>query len=185
MTLLSRSQTAALGLILTVGLTATSAALAEGKKHKATDVAIDQAPVSATVESLVADRVFTDREKSTIRDYYRAQHTSDIGEQDDDDDDGKGKGKSKGAKGKGKSKDMPHGLAKRDDLPPGLAMQLEKNGTLPPGLAKRDLPNDLDGLLPKRRSGERRVIVDDRVILMDENTGVVLDILDGVFGGGR
>ena len=85
----------------------------------------------------------------------------------DDDDSGGGKSKKKGkgkaksgvGNGKGMSKQMPSGLAKRDELPPGLAMQLERNGKLPPGLAKRDLPCDLDNLLPMRRGGLERLIV--------------------------
>ena len=114
----------------------------------------------------------------------------------DDDDLGTGKSKKKGKRkgkgktasgggGKGKSKQMPPGLAKRDELPPGLAKQLERNGTLPPGLAKRDLPSDLDNLLPRRSGGLERLIVEDDVVLIDRTTGVVMDILDGAARGRR
>jgi hypothetical protein len=44
---------------------------------------------------------------------------------------------------------LPPGLAKREELPPGLEMQVEKNGSLPPGLAKR-LPDgaaDIDAFV--------------------------------------
>ncbi len=110
----------------------------------------------------------------------------------DDDDSGAGKSKKKGkgktasgGGGKGKSGQMPPGLAKRADLPPGLAMQLERNGTLPPGLAKRNLPSDLDDLLPWRRGGLERLIVEEDVVLIDRTTGVIMDILDGVARGRR
>jgi hypothetical protein len=112
----------------------------------------------------------------------------------DDDDSGGGKSKKKGkgkvktasgGGGKGKSGEMPQGLAKRDELPPGLAMQLERNGKLPPGLAKRDLPSDLDDLLPRRRGGLERLIVEEDVVLIDRETGTIMDILDGAARGRR
>jgi hypothetical protein len=51
--------------------------------------------------------------------------------------------------------------------------------TLPPGLDKRDLPADLEGSLPLRE-GIERIIAGDAVVLVDEVTGVVLDILEDV-----
>jgi len=108
------------------------------------------------------------------------------GHDDDDDHKGKKAKKSKKAKhkgkgkGKGKNKGMPPGLAKKDKLPKGLAMQLEKRGKLPPGLAKRDLPNDLEARLPEAPEGTERVIVDNDVVLTDVATGVVLDIIHDV-----
>jgi Ni/Co efflux regulator RcnB len=80
-------------------------------------------------------------------------------------------------------KSLPHGLAKRGgDLPPGLERHIEKYGTLPPGLEGRALPDDLERRLPKSRKGTKRVIVDNDVLLIEEATGVVLDILKDVFG---
>ncbi len=86
--------------------------------------------------------------------------------------------KGKGAKGK--SKAMPHGLAKRETLPPGLARHVERHGALPPGLQKRDLPDDLASLLPETSPGLERVIVDNGVVLIERATGLVLDVLDNV-----
>ncbi|MCZ6701155.1 MAG: hypothetical protein O7B80_05850 [bacterium] len=86
--------------------------------------------------------------------------------------------KGKGAKGK--SKAMPHGLAKRETLPPGLARHVERHGTLPPGLQKRDLPDDLASLLPETSPGLERVIVDNNVVLIERATGLVLDVLENV-----
>ena len=77
---------------------------------------------------------------------------------------------------------LPPGLAKRDELPPGLQKHLERNGTLPPGLQKRiqPLPSSLEKQLPKTAPGTRRVVVAGNVILMEERTSKVLDIVRDV-----
>lgn len=74
-----------------------------------------------------------------------------------------------------KSKKMPPGLAKRDHLPPGLA----KRDTLPPGLAKRDLPSDLERRLSRLPTGYGRKTVGDDIVLIEEATGIIFDILKG------
>ncbi len=137
---------------------------------------------------LIRDGVFTDDERQKIRDYYRnrRQENEQNAPEVKDDDKGKSKGKKEKGnkeKGKGKSNTMPPGLAKKDELPPGLQMQLEKNGKLPPGLEKRDLPGDLNENLPRREGRFRRILVDNDVALIDEEQGIVLDIIEGVVGG--
>lgn len=110
----------------------------------------------------VIDIVFTEIEKRLIRDYYDRTYrdwAEDAG------------------KNKGKSKELPPGLARKDTLPPGLAKQLVQNGTLPPGLAKRSLPGDLIVLLPARPDWQEIVIVDDKVLLIQRATNLILDIL--------
>ena len=74
---------------------------------------------------------------------------------------------------------MPPGLAKRDRLPPGLQKQIQRNGSLPPGLAKRGLPGDLRGQLPRRRGQDYRVVGND-IVLIETATNVILDIMKGV-----
>lgn len=91
---------------------------------------------------------------------------------------GKGKGDSKG-----KSRGLPPGLAKKDQLPPGLQKQLERGGTLPPGLAKRDLPDDLETRLGPPAQDTERAIVDNDVVLIERTTGVVLDVIRDVIKG--
>ena len=86
--------------------------------------------------------------------------------------DKKNKGK---AKGKDKKKKMPPGLAKRDELPPGLA----KRKTLPPGLQVRELPEELVEQLPPPEPGQELIMADDNVVLIEEATGRVLDIIFG------
>ncbi len=78
------------------------------------------------------------------------------------------------------SGDLPYGLAKRDELPPGLQKHIDKYGTLPPGLQKRSLPYDLESRLPRLGSGLERVIVADDVVLVQRATGVIFDILENV-----
>ncbi|WP_120495707.1 hypothetical protein [Kiloniella sp. EL199] len=82
-------------------------------------------------------------------------------------------------KGKGKKKGLPPGLAKKGSLPPGLQKQLDEKGSLPPGLAKRDLPDDLQSRLPRRKNS-KFVIVDDDVVLIDILTNKALDVLENV-----
>lgn len=123
----------------------------------------------------MAKTVFSEVEKRVIRDFFN-DRTRRLGEGD----------KLRGAgSDRGMSKTMPPGLARRDELPPGLELQVERFGTLPPGLAKRDLPYDLERLLPRRAAGLSRKIVDSDVVLIEEATGLVLDVIEGVLGQGQ
>lgn len=81
---------------------------------------------------------------------------------------------------------LPPGLAKREQLPPGLQRQLQRNGTLPPGLQKRiqPLPQSLESQLPKPPAGVKRVVVAGNVILLEERTSKILDIVQDVRGSG-
>lgn len=84
----------------------------------------------------------------------------------------------------GRSNNLPPGLAKKRSLPPGLARQLVRNGTLPPGLAGRTLPHDLARALPARPSSFRFVLVDDRVLLVERASDLILDTLEIVIHAG-
>ncbi|MGD2135864.1 MAG: anti-virulence regulator CigR family protein [Gemmatimonadales bacterium] len=64
-------------------------------------------------------------------------------------------------------------------LPPGIARNLERGKPLPPGIAKRRLPDDLQQQLPERE-GFEITIFGDRIVLL-EASGLVVDILEGVF----
>lgn len=136
----------------------------------------DKGPIdwSPSGDDLVSD-IFTAIEAAVISDYYGTKL-------DDDYYDRKGKGKPKGkkhGKGNGRGKGLPPGLARRDSLPPGLAKQLEERGALPPGLQSRALPRDLLDRLPHRK-GTKRVIVDNDIVLIEEGTKIVLDVLTDV-----
>ena len=83
----------------------------------------------------------------------------------------------------GNLKGLPPGLAKREQLTPGLQRQLQKNGKLPPGLEKKvePLPAGLESRLPRLPDGRRRVIIGGNVILMDRTTSLIVDIITGIF----
>ncbi|MFQ5927767.1 MAG: hypothetical protein ACE5MH_10085 [Terriglobia bacterium] len=77
---------------------------------------------------------------------------------------------------------LPPGLAKRQQLPPGLQRHLERNGTLPPGLQKKvqPLPRQLAVQLPKLPTGYRRYVLGGHVILVEERTAKIVDIIRDV-----
>lgn len=74
---------------------------------------------------------------------------------------------------------LPPGLAKREKLPPGLEKQLRKRGKLPPGLQKKiqPLPPGLERDLRILPTGYRRAVIAGNVILMNEKTGVIYDLI--------
>jgi hypothetical protein len=80
-------------------------------------------------------------------------------------------------------KGLPPGLANREQLPPGLQKQLAKNGKLPPGLEKKiqPLPHDLEIRLPRLPDGRKRIFIAGNVIILDERTSLVIDILHDIF----
>ena len=73
---------------------------------------------------------------------------------------------------------LPPGLAKRDQLPPGLERQLVRRGTLPPGLQKRiqPCPPDLERRLPPPPPDCAHVVIGAHIVLLNRRTNVVLDI---------
>lgn len=118
------------------------------------------------VEVAQGGGIFTDEERRIITDVLEIA-TGNTSSNDDSDKGGK-KDKDKGNKGKGNK-----------GLPPGIAMKLERGGSLPPGIAKRDLPPDLTSRLPKRTDGAIRQIVGEDVVLIQKGTEVILDIIRG------
>ncbi len=77
---------------------------------------------------------------------------------------------------------LPPGLAKREELPPGLQRHLEKNGQLPPGLQRQaqPLPPDLEVHLPRLPRGYKRVVIGGHIILLEERGARVVDIIRDV-----
>jgi hypothetical protein len=96
--------------------------------------------------------VFSDRDRQIIGDYYARY----------------------------KAKKVPPGLAKKDQLPPGLARQVVKNGTLPPGLQGRALPQDLETRLSRLPDGYKRVIIGTKIAILNTATRVIADIIADV-----
>ncbi|MFC4234309.1 hypothetical protein ACFOY8_03620 [Thalassospira xianhensis] len=119
-------------------------------------------PAAAPVYEIAQSGGFSQEERRIIYDVLDAVDRN-IG---DDENRGKG-GKNKG-NGKGK-----------DGLPPGIAMKLERGGTLPPGIAKRDLPADLRSRLPYRSDAIRQIVGSD-VVLIEKGTDIILDVIRDV-----
>ena len=74
---------------------------------------------------------------------------------------------------------LPPGLAKRDQLPPGLEKQLQERGTLPPGLQKRiqPVPEDLEVRLAPPPEGCRHVIIGGHIVLLNVRTNYVYSVV--------
>ena len=136
------------------------------KQIKASDIIWDDGKAQSATDKIL-DRVFTEAEKVVIEEYYKGRRGESKKQQ-----------QSRG-RGAGRTAGGPPGLAKRDSLPPGLAMQLEKNGRLPPGLEKQGLSADLESRLPLRE-GLKRILAGEDVLLVDTATDVIVDILKGV-----
>ena len=136
----------------------------------------------SSAQTDIAEAIFTEMERRVICDHYGipACGTENLLSPAQKNH----KGKVKGHVGsKDKTAMLPPGLARGDELPPGLERQYQRNGTLPPGLQKRQLPDDLARALPRRRGDYDRVIVGNDVLLIQLATGVILDIMEGVAAG--
>ncbi len=78
----------------------------------------------------------------------------------------------------GRNGRLPPGLAKRDELPPGLENQLVARGKLPPGLRKkmRRCPWEVVRLLPPPPPDYRHFFIGGHIALVNRRTYMVLDI---------
>lgn len=127
-----------------------------------------------SAEKTLTETVFSEAEKAIIEGYFgKGKHDAKASEDDAyRHHDTHGKAKHKVQKG------GPHAHGRA--LPPGLQKHLEKYGTLPPGLEGRDLPRGLAEKLPAPHEGTKRIIIDNDVVLIEEATHKVLDILKDV-----
>jgi len=73
---------------------------------------------------------------------------------------------------------LPPGLAKKEQLPPGLEKQLVRRGTLPPGLQKRlqPCPEDLERRLPPPPPDCAHVLIGGHIVLLNRRTNIVVDV---------
>ena len=78
----------------------------------------------------------------------------------------------------GHSGHLPPGLAKRDQLPPGLERQLVVRGTLPPGLQKRiePCPPELVRVLPPPPPECEHVVIGGHLVLLNRRNFMVVDV---------
>lgn len=101
-------------------------------------------------QNATVDVAINHHDRAVIRDYYTKQR---------------------------KKKGLPPGLAKRSGgLPPGLA----KRDRLPPGLRSEPLPYDLEGQLSHLPESYVRLRVGQDIVLMNQKTRVVFDVVYGV-----
>jgi hypothetical protein len=79
--------------------------------------------------------------------------------------------------GGNKNKSIPPGIAKKGGwLPPGIAKQLARGNYMPRDVVFYPLPYDLRNQLPYR-SGYDYYVVDDKVMLVQIGTNLILDVL--------
>jgi len=73
---------------------------------------------------------------------------------------------------------LPPGLAKRDELPPGLQRQLVVRGTLPPGLRSRmhPCPPEVESYLTPAPVGYMHTVIGGNIVLVNRKTFVVIDV---------
>jgi hypothetical protein len=111
----------------------------------------------------IGDIVLTEIERRLIASYYQRRYDE--------------WGSENHGNSKHKHKGLPPGIAKKGTLPPGIYKQLVRNDPLPPGLGAMPLPYDLAVQLPPRPSGQRLLILDDKVLLVQAATNMILDVL--------
>jgi hypothetical protein len=127
-------------------------------------------PAGPSVGAVVIDTVA----RRILHDYYARNADAWVVANPDE---GGGNGNGKKNKNKQKHKDIPPGIAKKGTLPPGIYKQLVRNGQIPAGVEYHPLPPDLIVQLPPIAPAYRYVIADDRVMLIQAATNVIMDVL--------
>jgi len=79
---------------------------------------------------------------------------------------------------KGRHGNLPPGLAKKDELPPGLQKQIVRRGTLPPGLRGKlvDCPREVVRFLPPPPPDCGHFFIGGQIVLVNRRTFMVMDI---------
>ncbi len=121
--------------------------------HARGSVVIHDRPVSVGIH-------FSDDDRHHVHSYYTERYRH----------------RHKEKRGHGRGKGLPPGLAKRDRLPPGLA----KRDRLPPGLSGERLPRTLERRLSPLPAGVIRLRIGTDLVLMDERSRVVLDVMKDI-----
>jgi hypothetical protein len=166
-----RSVLRAIGIALPIALLSTAALADQPGQNGAPGAQAPGTQPQAAQSPDVADIFIGELEKRIIGDYYQ-RHLVEWQQSPDGRDYNKHKNKNN------KHKGLPPGLAKKGTLPPGLAKQLARNGHLPPGLDYHPLPQDLIVQLPPLQAGYRYTIVDNKVLLVQAASNLILDVLE-------
>jgi len=93
--------------------------------------------------------VFSDRDRTIIRDYYRSHYRS-----------------------------LPPGLAKQGKIPPGHAFRMQRHQGVPPGVTWEYLPADVERRLSRLPDGYVRIVIGTDVAILHTRTRVVLDVIE-------
>jgi len=112
---------------------------------------IDSGAVIVETEDFRAAIVFGDSDRRKIRHYYKNRDK--------------------------KTKALPPGLAKKHESHPGLRNHIRKYRDLPPGIQGKGLPVDLRRTLQPIPEGNVRIRVGGDILLMNERTRYVLDVI--------
>ena len=67
-------------------------------------------------------------------------------------------------------------------LPPGIARNVARGKPIPPGIARQQVPVDLAWRLTTLPEGYGRFVIGDDLVLVEITTGLIIDVLDSVFG---
>ncbi len=132
-------------------------------------------------ENTSVDVVFSDRDRRVIHDYYHGERRQYEERDRDRDRDREGDDDREHGKKNGHKKGLPPGLAKREQLPPGLQRQVQRNGVLPPGLEGRRLPADLERQLAPLPRDYVRLQVGTDMVIMNSRTRVTVDVIKDMF----
>jgi hypothetical protein len=119
----------------------------------AANPSVETGSIEVHSENIHAKVAFTDDDSLKINDYYKKNY---------------------------KYKELPPGLAKKQELPPGLQKQIVKYGELPPGLEGRMLPIELERTLSRLPGGYIRLKIGGDIVLVNEETMIVVDVVWGV-----
>lgn len=77
------------------------------------------------------------------------------------------------------SGNLPPGIARKGEFPPGIMKQLVRGKGLPPGLEKKleDFPPPLARQFPPPPAGYRRALYGNFALLIQEGTNLVVDLV--------
>ncbi len=78
------------------------------------------------------------------------------------------------------SGNLPPGIARKGEFPPGLMKQIARGKGLPPGLANKlqPFPPPLARQFPAPPPGYRRMICGTLALMLDDSTNMVVDVVN-------
>ena len=146
-------------------------------------VSLDKATQSSN-EDLSIEDIVADVLKTVVNSTDESEEDDEASDKKKNKGKNKKKNKNKDKSNKGRGNGLPPGLekqlAKNGTLPQGLQRKLEESGALPPGLQASALPPELEAHLTKLPKGQKRVVVDNDLLIIEEVTGQVLEAIPNI-----